>query len=422
MQTEAEAATALITNDAVVLGLLAVILGGVFWASNLSHPWVKRFFTVIPALLLCYFLPSLLTTFGVVDPETSQLYFIASRFLLPAALVLLTVSADLPAIAGLGPKAVIMFFTGTVGVMIGGPVALLLTSWIAPDLLGAGPEAIWRGMATVAGSWIGGSANQTALYEIYGAGPDIFSIFIAVDVVVANIWMAVVLWIAANQKKVDKLFRADASAVDRVRDKAEAYELETARIPSLKDLIFILAVAFGAVGLSHAIADPLSAWFGATFPWAQRLSFDSSFFWLVFIATVIGVALSFTGARKLQGPGAAKVGSVFVYMLVATVGLNMNIGAILDSPVYFLIGAVWMLVHVALMFAMAFLIRSPSFFLGVGSMANIGGAASAPVAAAAFHPSLAPVGVLLAVLGYIIGTAAGWFTGLVMMQIAAGAG
>ena len=422
MPPEAEVATAVITNDAVVLGLLAVILGGVFWASSLSHPWAKRFFTIIPALLLCYFLPSLLTTFGLVDPEESRLYFIASRFLLPAALVLLTISADLPAVMGLGPKALIMFFTGTLGVMIGGPVALLLTSWVAPDLLGAGPEAIWRGMATVAGSWIGGSANQAALYEIFEAGPDTFSIWIAVDVVVANIWMAVVLWIAANQVKMDRLFRADTTALDRVRDKAEAYEAENARIPTLKDLIFIVAVGFGAVGLSHAIADPLSAWFGESYPWAQRLSLDSSFFWLVLIATIIGVALSFTGARKLQGPGAAKVGSVLVYVLVATVGLNMNIGAVLDSPVYFLIGGVWMLIHVALMFGMAFLIRSPSFFLGVGSMANIGGAASAPVAAAAFHPSLAPVGVLLAVVGYIIGTAAAWFTGLVMMQIAAGAG
>ena len=422
MPIEEPATTALITNDAVVLGLLAVILGGVFWASSRQNVWVQRFFTVIPALLLCYFLPSLLTTFGVVDPEQSQLYYIASRYLLPAALVLLTVSADLPAVFGLGPKALIMFLTGTVGVMIGGPVALLLTSWVAPELMGAGPEAIWRGMATVAGSWIGGSANQTALYEIYGAGPDTFSIWIAVDVIVANIWMAVVLFIAANQRMFDTLFRADTTAVDRVRHKAEAYEAEHARIPLLKDLIFILAVGFGAVGLSHAIADPLAGWFSATWPMAQRLSLDSSFFWLVLIATVIGVLLSFTPARKLQGPGAAKVGSVFVYVLVATVGLNMNIGAILDSPVYFLIGGVWMLIHVALMFAMAFLIRSPSFFLGVGSMANIGGAASAPVAAAAFHPSLAPVGVLLAVVGYIIGTAAAWFTGLVMMQVAAGAG
>lgn len=417
----AEKAAALITNDAVVLGLLAVILAGVFWASSLPNKGVQRFFAFVPALLLCYFLPSLLTTFGVVDPETSRLYFIASRFLLPAALVLLTVSADLPAVFRLGPKALIMFFTGTLGVMLGGPIALLLTSWIAPDLMGAGPEAIWRGMATVAGSWIGGSANQTALYEIYGAGPDVFSIWIAVDVIVANIWMAGVLWIAANQVRVNRLLRADASAVDRVREKAEAYETENARIPSLKDLIFIVGVGFGAVGLSHALADPLSAWFGANAPWAQRLSLDSSFFWLVLIATVIGVALSFTPARKLQGPGAAKVGSVFVYVLVATVGLNMNIGAILDSPAYFLIGLVWMAVHVLLLFAVAWLIKAPAFFLGVGSMANIGGAASAPVAAAAFHPSLASVGVLLAVVGYIVGTGAAWFTGLVMMQIA-GAG
>ncbi|NWE53535.1 DUF819 domain-containing protein [Brevundimonas sp. P7753] len=417
----AEKAAALITNDAVVLGLLAVILAGVFWASSLPNKGVQRFFAFVPALLLCYFLPSLLTTFGVVDPETSRLYFIASRFLLPAALVLLTVSADLPAVFRLGPKALIMFFTGTLGVMLGGPIALLLTSWVAPDLMGAGPEAIWRGMATVAGSWIGGSANQTALYEIYGAGPDVFSIWIAVDVIVANIWMAGVLWIAANQVRVNRLLRADASAVDRVREKAEAYETENARIPSLKDLIFIVGVGFGAVGLSHALADPLSAWFGANAPWAQRLSLDSSFFWLVLIATVIGVVLSFTPARKLQGPGAAKVGSVFVYVLVATVGLNMNIGAILDSPAYFLIGLVWMAVHVLLLFAVAWLIKAPAFFLGVGSMANIGGAASAPVAAAAFHPSLASVGVLLAVVGYIVGTGAAWFTGLVMMQIA-GAG
>ena len=412
--------TALVTNDAVVLGMLALILGAVFWASNLKSAGVQKFFSIIPALLLCYFLPSLLTTFGIVDPETSQLYFVASRYLLPAALILLTLSADLPETMRLGPKALIMFFTGTLGVMIGGPVAIWLTSLLAPDLLGSGPEAIWRGMATVAGSWIGGSANQTALYEIFGAGPDVFSIWIAVDVIVANIWMAVVLWIAANQVKVDRWLKADASAVEAVREKAEAYELANARIPTLKDLMFIAAVAFGGVGISHALADPLSTWFGEAYPQLDRLSLNSSFFWVVLIATVIGVILSFSGARKLQGPGAAKVGSVFIYILVATVGMNMNIAAIVESPVYFLIGGLWMLIHVLLMFGMARLIRAPSFFLGVGSMANIGGAASAPVAAAAFHPSLAPIGVLLAVLGYIIGTAAGWATGLMMAQIGGG--
>lgn len=421
MPDASDAATALITNDAVVLGLLAAILGLVFWTSGLTSGFWKRFYGVVPALLLCYFLPSLLTTFGVVDPEKSRLYFVASRYLLPAALVLLTLSADLPATLKLGPKALIMFFTGTAGVMLGGPLALLTASWIAPDLVGGnGPEAVWRGMATVAGSWIGGSPNQAAVYEIFKVGPNIFSIWIAVDVIVANIWMAVLLWMAANQKKVDAVLRADASAVDALRASSERYETENARIPELKHLVFILAVAFGAVGLAHFGAESLSVWFKANAPAMSRLSLDNSFFWLVLLATVIGVALSFTPARRLQGAGAMKVGSLFVYVLVATVGLNMNIAAIVEAPAYFLIGLLWIAIHGALLIAMAFLIKAPSFFLAVGSQANIGGAASAPVVAAAFHPSLAPVGVLLAVIGYIVGTFGGWFTGLVMQAIAIG--
>jgi uncharacterized membrane protein len=132
--------------------------------------------------------------------------------------------------------------------------------------------------------------------------------------------------------------------------------------------------------------------------------------------------LSFTPVRRLQGAGAMKVGSVFIYVLVATVGLKMDITALVDTPVYFAIGALWILVHAGLLIAVAFLIRAPSFFMAVGSQANVGGAASAPVVAAAFHPSLAPVGALLAVLGYIVGTLGGWFTGVVMSLVAAGAG
>lgn len=413
----------LITNDAVILGILAAILGGVFYTASSDRIGWLRFYRFFPPLLLCYFLPSLLTTFGLVDPEESNLYFAASRYLLPAALVLLTASADLPATISLGPKALIMFFTGTLGVMIGGPAALLLTSLVAPDLVaGQGPDAVWRGMATVAGSWIGGSANQTAMYEIFDVGGDIFSVWIAVDIIVANIWLAVLLWIAANQQQADAKLKADRSAVDRVRHRAEAYEAEHARIPELKHLMFILAIGFGATGVAHAFADVLSGFFGARFPGLDQLSLNSQFFWLVLLATGFGVALSFTPVRRLQGAGAMKVGSVFIYVLVTTVGLNMNIAALLETPAYFAIGALWILIHAGLLIAVAFIIKAPSFFMAVGSQANIGGAASAPVVAAAFHPSLAPVGALLAVLGYIIGTLGAWFTGLVMSQIAAAAG
>jgi uncharacterized membrane protein len=190
---------ALITNDAVVLGLLAVTLGAIFYTTNSSHPGWRKFYKYVPALLLCYFIPSLYNTFGLVDAEQSRLYFVASRFLLPATLVLLTLSIDLKAIIRLGPKALIMFFTGTIGIVVGGPLAVLLFSFVSPETVGGqGPDAVWRGLTTVAGSWIGGSANQAAMKEIFEVGDEVFSAMVAVDVLVASVWMAVLLYMAAE--------------------------------------------------------------------------------------------------------------------------------------------------------------------------------------------------------------------------------
>lgn len=413
--------TPLIANDAVIIGLLALILGAVFWTSELKSPFWKRFYGVVPAILLCYFIPSLLTTFGVVDPEKSEVYFVASRYLLPAALVILTAVADLPATLRLGPKALIMFFTGTIGIVIGGPIALYLATLVAPaTVAGDGADAVWRGMATTAGSWIGGSANQTALKEIYEVGPNAFSIWVAVDVIIANVWMAILLTFAAKRIAMDRWLKADASAVEAVRAQTEAYEAEHTRNPSLRDLMIILGFALGAMGVSHLVADVLTPWFKENVPAGAQLSLHSSFFWLIVTATVIGVGLSFTPVRKLQGAGATKVGSVMIYFLIATVGLNMNIAALFETPFFFLMGAIWMAIHGGLMLLVAKLIRAPVFFLAVGSMANIGAVASAPVVASAFHPSLAPVGVLLAVVGYIVGTFAGWICGQLMRLVVGG--
>jgi len=412
------AGSPMLTNDAVIFGILALMLGFVFWTSESGHPFWKRFYRIFPPLLLAYFLPSLLTTFDVVDPEQSQLYFMASRYLLPAALILLTAVADLPGTMKLGPKALIMFFTGTVGIILGGPIAIYILKLVAPDLVAIeGEDAVWRGMSTLAGSWIGGAANQTALREIFGTGGDAFSIWVAVDVLVASVWLAMMLWVAANQERVDRWLKADVSALEAVKAKAQAFEAQHARIPSLRDLILILAVGFGATGVCHFAADVLTPFFKTNFPDAAQLSVHSPFFWIVVVATIIGVALSFTPVRKLQGAGAMKVGSLFVYILVATVGLQMNILALRDTPIFFAVGAIWLALHALLVIGVARLIRAPSFFMAIGSEANIGGAASAPAVAAAFHPSLIPVGALLAVLGYIVGTFGGWLTGQLMRLI-----
>lgn len=410
----------MITNDAIIFGMLAMILGGVFYTAGNQHPFWKKFYTLFPAILLCYFLPSLLSTFHIIDSHNSKLYYVASRFLLPAALILLCLSIDLKAILNLGPKALILFFTGTAGIVIGGPIALLILSWLAPEALGvSGIDQVWRGMTTLAGSWIGGSANQTAMREIYEVENNIFTSMVAVDVLVANVWMAALLIIAGKSRELDRKRGVDTRALDELREKVEAMEKKNSRITLTPDLMMIVALAFGFTGLAHLFADILAPWFGEHFPASARFSLTSKFFWLVVIATTAGVALSFTKAKRYEGAGASKIGTVFIFILVATIGTHMNILALKDSPIFFVLGGIWMAIHAGLMLLTCKLIKAPLFYMAVGSQANVGGAASAPVVAAAFHPSLAPVGVLLAVLGYAVGTYAAWLCGQILQVIAA---
>jgi uncharacterized membrane protein len=411
----------LVTNDAVVLGLLALILGGVFWTQQSSHPVFRRFYQYVPALLLCYFLPSLLNTFNVIDGSQSRLYFVASRYLLPACLVLLTISIDLPAIARLGRKAVIMFFTGTIGIVVGGPLALLVVGSIHPATVGGeGPEAVWRGMTTVAGSWIGGGANQAAMKEVFEVGDALFSQMIAVDVLCASVWLAVLLFLAGRAQKIDARTGADTSAIEDLKHRIEAYRAKHARIPRLADLMFLCAVGFGCTALAHAGADFLAPWFRENAPELERLSLTSGFFWLVVIATTAGLLLSFTRARRLEGAGASTVGSAFLYILVASIGMQMDVTAVFSNPGLFAVGMIWIGFHALLLLIVARVIRAPLFYMAVGSQANVGGAASAPIVASAFHPALAPVGVLLAVLGYAVGTYGAWLCGQILRVIAAG--
>ena len=164
-------------------------------------------------------------------------------------------------------------------------------------------------------------------------------------------------------------------------------------------------------------SDIISPYIQNNFAYLEKFSLTSPFFWLIVIATTGGLALSFTKFRKYEGAGASTMGSVFLYVLVATIGMKMDALAILDNPGLFVLGFIWMLIHVMLLLSVAKLIRAPFFFVAVGSQANVGGAASAPVVASAFHPSLAPVGVLLAVLGYALGTYAAWFCGILMQFV-----
>lgn len=411
-----ESSTPFITNDIVGLGLIAATLALIFWLASGPTPFWKKFFAWVPALLLCYFVPAIYNTTGIIDGHGTKLYNpIARDVLLPAALVLLTLSIDLKGIIRLGPKLLVMFVTGTVGVVLGALVSFQIMKFIHPQTV-AGDT--WAGMAALAGSWIGGGANMAAMRETFNVDATTFGQFAVVDVACASLWMAVLLWLAGRSQGIDARSGADTSAIDDMKHRIAEYEAKSARNPSLTDLMVIVGIGLGVVGLAHALAVPLAAWFGDNVSWASKASLNSAFVWVVMLSTIVGLLLSFTRVRNLEAAGASKIGTLFLYFLIACIGMQMDLLSLADRPWLFLLGVIWMGVHIGLLYLVGRLLRTPLFFFAIGSQGNIGAAASAPVVAAAFHPTLAPVGVLLGTVGYATGTVIAYMTGLMLKWMA----
>lgn len=405
----------LITNDAVVFGILMLVLGTVFYTANSENRFFKKMYMVLPPLLLCYFLPGLLNSFNIVSGERSNLYSMSSNYLLPACLVLFTLNINFGELWKLRKKVGLLFITGMVGIVLGGPFAVWVFSILAPEVV-AGET--WKGLATLAGAWIGGGANQAALFQIFSPPPAVFGATLAVDVFVAYGWMAVLLYGAGKSKQLDKYFKADSKEVDSLTERMAGYSGQQTKVAAPKDYIIMLGVAFGVTGLAHFLSGHIASFIQAYAPHLNKFSLTSSFFWLIFLATLMGIGLSFTKARRFEEYGASRVATVFLYVLIVTIGMQMDVFSILENPGLFLVGLTWILFHVLLLFIVAKLTKAPFFFFAIGSMGNIGGVASASVTAAAFHPSLVPVGVFISVFSYALGTYAGYLCGILMQLVA----
>ena len=409
--------TPLITTLPAAFGLIMGVVGLIFATGDSAHPFWRRFYAIIPGIILCCFVPAGLNSAGVFAPGLGkQIYGFAATYLLPASLFLMTLSMDVPKLIGLGWKVLAMFFTATLAIMLGGIISFTVFHFIAPDWVDG--EHIWRGFSTLAGSWIGGAANQAAMKELYQVDDALFGTMLLIDATLASVWLFAILVMARHAARIDHWLRADTSGINAVIDTVERYEREHARITTLPDLMKMLGLTFAVVGLAHPLGGALAAWF-AQFPRAVEYSLNSAFFWQVISVTLAGLCLSFTRARHLDHAGASKLGTALIYILIAAIGMQIQLHGIFDQWRLLLVAALWLAVHIAIVFAVARLIRAPLFFLCVGSNANTGGASSAAIVATAFHPALAPVGVLLGILGYTLGTVGGYFTAEILRHIVA---
>ena len=392
----------LLQDPVAVSAYLAAVLAGIFWLSGV--PKLAKLFEYTPPVIYAYFVPTLSTTFGIL-PAESPAYGWITRHMLPFALLLLMITTDLHAIAKLGRMALIMMLTGTVGIVIGGPIAYLVFGGFLPD-------DAWKGFAALSGSWIGGTANMVAIAGSVGEPEGGLGPIIVVDTVVGYGWMGVLLVFAGWQGRWDRWVGARTEAIEEANRRIEAL-LPERRPLDLRSAAMILA--FGWAGAIAAIA------LGARMPalGTADTTIIGGTTWTVLIVVTAGLLLSFTGARRLEEAGASRIGYVLLYFLLTAIGAQADLRAVLDAPFYFAAGALWLSIHVALLFVVARLIRAPLFFVATGSMANVGGAASAPVVAGVYHPAMAPVGLLMAVAGYVLGIYGGYACAWLLAAIAA---
>ncbi|MCH8494596.1 MAG: DUF819 family protein [Balneolales bacterium] len=392
--------TALITDTYGLLAVLILIPAALFYLAE-NTP-LKAFFQKVPVLVFAYIVPSLFVAAGII-PSDAPLYPHIMGFVLPASLLLLTLSIDLKGIYNLGPKALLLFFSATAGIIIGGPIALLIFQSHLPD-------DIWQGFAALAGSWTGGGVNFVAVGMAVGATESMLGMMVIVDVVVAYTWTGLLMFFASRYKKIDASNKADNTMVEDLRHKVEKFQKDTARVSTTSDFMVLIGVAFGAAWLARQL--------GAWMPEIGGI-FDS-FAWMIVLVTGFGVILSFTPFRKYEGAGASKLGTLMLYMLIGVIGVKADFTLIAEYPMLIAAGATWLLIHIIIIYLVMRFTKAPLFFMAVGSQANVGGVASAPIVASAFHPALATVGVLLGVAGYVVGTYAGLLTAYFLRLVAGG--
>ena len=376
----------MIQNPFGVLAILILIETSILFLSG--HSRTKHFFKFPPSMFWIYFLPMVFSGLKVI-PQQSILYPKISTYILPASLILLLISADLKAILKLGKRALGMMLIGSLGVILGAPIVLLIFKpWLPADA--------WSGFAALSASWTGGSANMIAVKEAIGTPDAVFFPMVVVDTIGAYSWMGVLLLLAGFQTVYDKWNRSDRSAIEVLHRKAAEVPVSDSKIVRLEHILLVVLVGFSGAWISNGLAAGLTL--------LTSLPRNTG---LILIASTIGIALSFTRAKTLENFGASRIGYILLYFVLTSIGARASLSGILSAPVLLVAGFVWILIHALFLLIASRLTRTPLCLVAAASQANIGGPASAPVVAAIYEPALAPVGLLLGIFGNVIGTYCG---------------
>ena len=372
------------THPAYIIAVLFIIEGAILFLAE--RPVGKKLFKILPSMFWIYFLPMLANTLGLL-PEESPVYGLLTRWMLPAALVVLLLSADICGIGRLGPTALGVMAAGMAGIMLGALIVLLLfRHWL--------PSDAWQAIGPLSGSWIGGSANMVAVKEAVGTPDDLFKLIIIVDTIIPYAWMGLLIALSSHQQKFDRWNRSNTKLIEELAKRAKTNgPAEKPRFTPIGVLMILLTAALGAA---------IAVWSSGRLPAVKNVINPVA--WSVIVATILGVSFSFTPVSRLQCRGSNRIGFIMLYLVLASIGAKTSLSYMGDLPIFLIAGVTWICIHAVCLLLAARLLKAPMALVAAASQSCIGGPASGPVIAGIYHPDLAPVGLLLAVLGNILGT------------------
>jgi uncharacterized membrane protein len=378
---------ALIGSPGGVLAVLCAVAAFWFFVEQMTE-W--KLFQYFPPLLFIYATPVFLNNLDVI-PSASVVYSGLSAYALPAFIVLMLLKVNVPATVRIMGKGVLVMLMGTAGVMVGAVIAYVLVHrWLSPDA--------WTGFGALAGSWIGGTGNMAATSEMLNTPPEQFGLAVLADNVVYIIWLPLLL---ASKNFADRFNAWARVPADRIHmmDSASEAVIEEARTPVMRDYVYLAAIAIGVTWIASALATLIFDAMAQRFPSLESLLSETT--WRILLITTIALVLSATPVSRLPNPTA--IGTAMIYVFVAGMGARATVEGFGQAPAFLLGAFVWIAIHGAFCLAGARLFKVDVHSVAIASAANIGAAASAPIVAAFHRPTLVPVSILMALLGYAMG-------------------
>jgi uncharacterized membrane protein len=398
-----ETTDVLISSPIGVLAVLCIVAAFFFLVAQVSG---AKLFNYIPPLLFIYATPVFLNNFGII-PSKSIVYTGLSQYALPVFIVLMLIKVNVPAVIRVMGKGVLVMLMGTAGVVVGGVVAYVVVhGWLSEDA--------WKGFGTLAGSWIGGTANMLATKEMLGASDAQLGLAVIADNVVYVVWLPLLLMSRDYADKFNKWARVPADRLAAM-DAAAAIHVEDDVAPTMSQYLYLAAVVFGVTAVGNALAPGLADWIAATSPTLAGVFSETTT--RILLVTTIALVLSTTAASNL--PNSTAIGTALVYIFVAGMGARASVAGLAEAPAFVLGAFIWIFIHGLFCVAGAWIFRVDIHSVAIASAANIGAAASAPIVAAHHRPNLVPAAILMALLGYALGNYLAPLTGQ-LARIAAG--